>query len=361
MSGDDHGNDPEWPIERRRDRIETSRAPAPDARVRDEPRRSVEEQRVQTRRRSINPIFIALAAVVLLLLVLWLLLGRGNSDQDKLSDGSSQNAAAALDPEKRCASKHTYDLIKRELFRRAAQVRGRDAAVFDRLSAYAVLRMENPVMESDDSSKGLVNCTGTLSLDLPPGVAFVGGRRTLSSDVNYTIQPAADDSGDVVLLRNADTIIAPLATLARSSGDNGANLGQAAPSPPVPIPAPAPGAAAQPVEPAPPPPPARPVERPRDAKTASAHPSFDCSRARTKGEVAVCSDSSLASLDRIMSAQYVRAVSAASPQERALLRSTRDRFLAYRDRCPSRSCMTDAYNGRMREIRDIMAGSWEPR
>ena len=46
-------------------------------------------------------------------------------------------------------------------------------------------------------------------------MAVVGGRRTLTSDVDYTVQPAADGSGNVVLLRNADAIIAPLATLAR--------------------------------------------------------------------------------------------------------------------------------------------------
>ena len=50
----------------------------------------------------------------------------------------------------------------------------------------AVLRMENPVMESQDSTTGAVNCSGSLALDLPPGVAVVGGRHSLSSDVDYT-------------------------------------------------------------------------------------------------------------------------------------------------------------------------------
>ena len=39
---------------------------------------------------------------------------------------------------------------------------------------------------------------------------------------------------------------------------------------------------------------------------------------------------------------------------------TRDRFLAYRDRCPNRQCIADAYVGRMREIRDIMEGRLTP-
>jgi hypothetical protein len=43
-----------------------------------------------------------------------------------------------------------------------------------------------------------------------------------------------------------------------------------------------------------------------------------------------------------------------------LLQSTRNRFVAYRDRCPNRQCIADAYLSRMREIRDIMEGRWQP-
>ena len=60
-----------------------------------------------------------------------------------------------------------------------------------------------------------------------------------------------------------------------------------------------------------------------------------------------------------MAAQYGRAVDQASPEQRELLRQTRDRFLGYRDRCPNRQCIGDAYVGRMREIRDIMDGRWQ--
>src|SRR3954463_6040203 len=165
--------------------------------------------------RRLNPTIIALLGglVVVLLLIAYFATSR-NSDQDKLT-GNEVTQAQTASPEKRCASQATYDLIKRELFRRAAQLRGSDQAAYDRLSAYAVVRMENPVMESQNDSTRAVNCSGSLSLDLPPGVAVVGGRRTLMSDVDYTVQPAADGSGNVVLLRNADAVIAPLAPLPR--------------------------------------------------------------------------------------------------------------------------------------------------
>jgi hypothetical protein len=297
----------------------------------------------------LNPTVLALIGglVILLLLVSYFATNR-NPDQDKLT-GSEATAGEVSDPAKKCASAATYGLIKRELFRRAAQLRGSDQAAYDKLAGVAVVRMENPVMESQDSASGAINCSGTLSLDLPPGVAVVGGRSTLTNDIDYAIQPAADASGDVILLRNADAIIAPLATLAR-----------VAEAPPqvraetneVVTEAPAENVGAAPES-------ANVQPGPRSAY--SGRPSFDCADARTKGEVAVCSDPGLSALDVNMAAQYRRAIAGADPQVRAALQSTRDRFLAYRDRCPNRQCIADAYTGRMREIRDIVEGRWQPR
>jgi hypothetical protein len=152
-----------------------------------------------------------IGGLIVLVLVIAYFATRGNSNQDKLTQNevAQTSAQTKAPPEKLCASNQTYDLIKRELFRRAAQLRGSDQAAFDQLSGYAVVRMENPVMESQDNATGGVNCSGSLSLDLPPGVGIVGGRRTLTSDVDYTVQAAADGSGNVVVLRNAEAIIAP--------------------------------------------------------------------------------------------------------------------------------------------------------
>jgi uncharacterized protein YecT (DUF1311 family) len=310
------------------------------------------EEKAVIRRSGRSPNWTTLALIGGLILLLGLVAyfaSTRNGDQDKLTGKDlAQNEQKAPEPEKLCADKHTYDLIKRELFRRAAQLRGSDQAAFDQLSAYAVVRMENPVMESEDDSTGAVNCSGSLSLDLPPSVAVVGGRHTLTSDVDYTIQPAADGSGNVVLLRNADAIVTPLATLARVEQ---------------------PPAQAAPVAPE-----QAPVEQPEANVAASqsankvvgpatsypGRPSFDCSRARSKGEIAVCSDAGLSALDQNMATQYRQAIASASPEQKALLQRTRDHFLTYRDRCPNRSCIADAYVGRMREIRDIMEGRWSP-
>jgi uncharacterized protein YecT (DUF1311 family) len=314
-----------------------------------------------------TPLTIALVAggALVLLLAVLLLVRRGDADQDKLT-ADQPIANASDDPEKRCSSSRTYDLIKRDLFRRAAQVRGADQAAFDSLAAHAAIRMERPVMEREDEDRGAVFCSGALSLDLPPGVAVVGGRRTLAADIDYSLQRAADRSGEVLTLSNADAIITPLATLART----GAPQPPAAPLSPTdpgyvePADAPSPGsppAGAQPppstLQP-PPAPVAEPAPTPRP--TASVRPSFNCANARTRGERAVCSDGTLASLDRQMASQFNRALANASPGERQMLTRTRTRFLSYRDRCDSDACIADAYRGRMREIADITSGQWRP-
>ena len=282
----------------------------------------------------------------MLLLVTYFASNR-NPDQDKLTSNEISETEA-VSPDKRCASSATYALIKRELFRRAAQMRGSDQEAYDKLSGYAVVRMDNPVMESQDSGSGAINCTGSLSLDLPPGVAVAGGRRSLMSDLDYTIQPAADGSGDVVLLRNADAIIAPLAMLARVSEPTPTTITETNEVTSILPEGNVAASVSANVQPGPP-------------SVYPERPSFDCAEARTKGEIAVCSDSGLSALDVNMATQYRRALNAANPDQREILQSTRDRFLAYRDRCANRQCIGDAYTGRMREIRDIMEGRWQPR
>jgi len=293
-----------------------------------------------------------IGALVLLVLMVAYLATRDNADQDKLTNSQVSGTSVTAN-EKACVSKRTYELIKRELFRRAAQLRGTDQAAYDRLSAYAVVRMENPVMETEDPSTHAVQCSGSLSIDLPPGVAVVGGRRTLASEIDYSVQPAADGSGAVVLLRNADAIITPLATLARVAPTvppNPATTGDQT-APPIPQPTlPDPDAHS-------------PVLLPQSAPTAeplppsrapAARPSFNCANARTRGETAVCSDPGLASLDRQMASEFFRALSQADAGQREQLQRTRGRFLAFRDRCDSDACIADAYRGRMEEISDIM-------
>jgi hypothetical protein len=318
---------------------------------------------IATRRQRL-PLWAILAGLVALLLVGFFAyrLTQAGPGQDRLNENATDAAGAdATTAEERCGSQRTYDLVKQQLFRQAAQVRGSDQAAFDRLSAYAAVRVTSPVLRREDEELGTIVCGGTVALDLPPGVAVVGGRRTLQADVDYSLQPAADGSGNVVTLSGADAIVVPLATLARTGSQPGLPQAQPQPGEPQPEPVqpgvivpPAPGSA-----PNPPSPPAPPAVEP--TPTTSARPSFDCARARTRGEVAVCNSSELATLDRQMASFFNSARREADPGTRALLDRTRGRFLAFRDRCRNDRCIADAYRGRITEIRDIVDGRWQER
>ena len=305
--------------------------------------------------RRVDPRLLAAAAIGILVILaaVVMLSRRGNAAKEGLPDNQTAEAAAS-GPERRCGSQATYDRVKDELFRKAADLRQSDQAAFDSISAYASVRMARPLLRSHDAELGTVRCTGLLSLDLPPGVAVVGGRRTLSADIDYVLQPAADGSGDVVILEGADPIVVPLATLART--------GQTAPAPTVP---PEPDAGLDLQDPLSEPGSTEPeatVPPPEPAPAAgNARPSFNCRYARTRGEIAVCRDAGLAALDRQMARQYYRAIAAADRQRRGVLTATRDSFLRYRDRCRNDACIAETYRGRMREIRDIMSGDWRPR
>ena len=122
--------------------------------------------------RRIHPAILAAAAIGLLLVIAAIVMMNRPSTaaQDKLSDAQAAGAGASA-PAKRCASQATYDRIKLEIFRQASQTRSSDRALFDKLAAYASVRVERPLLRSHDDELGTVRCAGRLTIDLPPGVA----------------------------------------------------------------------------------------------------------------------------------------------------------------------------------------------
>lgn len=298
--------------------------------------------------RPSNTTLALLGGFAVLLIMIALFAATRNSDQDKLGDAATITAAGDPDLTKACSGQLVYDQIKRALFRQAAQVRASDQPAYEKISAAASVRMENAVAEGQE--REIIACSGSLSIDLPPGVATVAGRHLLMSDIYYGVVERAGGGSKVVQLRNANALIDSLATLTIAAQQTA----------PLPVPGPAmdtPIDDSAAVDPLAPIEPARPAPAP--APATSALPSFDCTRARSRGEQAVCADPALASLDRAMASEYRRAVAASTPEQAAALRQTRDRFLTYRDNCPSNACIADGYTGRIREIRDIVSGRWQ--
>jgi hypothetical protein len=292
-------------------------------------------------------------------------------------------------PAAHCRSNATSEQIKRELFRKAAEVRGRDQAAFAKIATYSSMRIELPELRQADAKLGTVRCQAWIELDLPPGVAVLDGRRNLMADIRYTVTPGAGGKS-IVTVSNEGLIVTPLVTLAQVSSNDEA-LAEPVPVPPPeakpwpdeppvhPSPAPAPPrarVAPQPPRPTAVParaapqsartavraaakPAARPVSRPPKAAEVAAapapNPSFSCQIARGRGENAVCKNTDLARLDRHMGVLYGQSWGQADAERRKKLLGTRERFIARREACRSDSCISDAYVTRMREISDIMA------
>lgn len=307
-----------------------------------------------------------------------------------------------------CASNATYDRLKVAMFEEAARVRGGRVDALDQLEAATLVRMESPVVKSRDEALNVTVCTGRFVLELPEGaVRAFNGERRLKADIEYSAQQAIDNSGLVYQMQGAEPIVYKLAALdlgrrtVRAGGQPETPVAITVPetrvatapaTPPLPPrepPVVAPPSAPRPelresvpVAPRPrvveqrrevvqrerapsAPLPPRSVERdaaadsPRQRefepqlRAARAQPSFNCNRARLRVETMVCGSDRLAAADRAMSATYFRALAVADPDSRALLRRSRDRFLAFRNRCSSEGCVEQAYSDRIDEIRDL--------
>lgn len=332
--------------------------------------------------------------------------------------GVEQRAAArkladARRLHKACGSAETYDRLKAFTFDEANRLRRNAAPVLDAVESTATLRMENPVAINRDEQLDVTVCRGALVLDLPPGVADAfNGDSHLRADVEYSAQAAADGSGLVYQMKGAEPIIYRLAalTLPTASAQRGAAPQPPAPAgelasqdvaPPMPTqappprrppvaqtppvetppprrapaerPAPTPPRIAAPAAPrvavaaaprtAPPPvqpvaPPPRPVSPPITSRASmNAQPSFSCARVTGRVLRLICTEPTLAAQDRRMSSMFYATLASGDDGTRAALRSSRNRFLAFRDRCATAECVAQTYDDRMAEIRDIAAGN----
>jgi hypothetical protein len=266
-----------------------------------------------------------------------------------------------------CASQASYERLKALAFEKAGEVRAGRTEMLEQLRAATVVRMEDPVVKSRDDALNVTVCKGRMVIDLPPGAedAFNGERR-LVADVEFAAQTAADGSGMVYQLDGAEPIIYRLAAIDMKGGKPlpvptetpEAQIAEAPQPPPTVLLPPEPRSTPRPA-------PARPApkrserpqiveeERPRPAL---ARPSFNCRYARTRTEQMVCGDERLAARDREMASLYYSAVANADPETRAVLRRSRDRFLARRERCGGPGCVARAYEDRVDEIDRIMSG-----
>lgn len=266
------------------------------------------------------------------------------------------NAAAS------CSSPAVAGPIKRELFRRAARIRGSDAAAFARIAEYSQIRLVSMTPPVASGRSTAVQCDAVVLLDLPAGVVAASEYNRLTGNIRFTLQTAAAGGGSIAGFTTEPPLIALLTSLGRTQ----ATATEPVDAAPVVHVVPQSEAARVP-EWAPPPAPTPPLVRPAAAPAAprrveqqrpvaQQQPSFSCSAARTWAENSVCRSASLAALDRQLASLYGDAMQRADRTQQQQLARTDRLFLTRRDGCKSDGCVQSAYAAQIGQIHGIMAG-----
>jgi uncharacterized protein YecT (DUF1311 family) len=249
--------------------------------------------------------------------------------------------------ENACGNQAAFDQLKAFAFRKAKDVRTRDAATLDRLATAAVVRMSDPAEEGRDEALNATVCKGRMAIDLPPGFtdAF-NGDRSMAADVKYGVQAGVDHRMRAYPIEGIEPIVYRLAAIDLKGG---VQVAQSAVTP-----APVRRSALSPA----PATPARPAQRVAGLEprlSIRGRPAFSCYRVRSRAERMICADERLAAFDRVMASLYDRALDDSDRETRAILRGTQNRFFARRDRCRDAGCMAAVYRDRLDEIDRIVS------
>jgi hypothetical protein len=124
-----------------------------------------------------------------------------------------QTASVQADPTKTCVLQSTVDAIKAELFRRAAQSRGRDSDAYARIAGFSLLRIDAPSVVREDDQRHVLDCTGIADLELPPQIILAAEGTMLSGPIDYSVQLDASGNPTGVVVGDAGFIVGPLATI----------------------------------------------------------------------------------------------------------------------------------------------------
>lgn len=243
-------------------------------------------------------------------------------------------------------------LIKQELFRRAAILRGRDGPRVEAAAGRSLIRVQaEPVPGPVPDARG-ARCSGWVALDLPPGLVVDGGRSNLNSEVHYAVAGRPGGTLRLADVSGADALVASLATLATAAAleEVAEAVPAAVPAPPAVRPA-RDRAVPQAV-------PATQAAAKAPARGARSRPG--CRYATGRSQNAICGSANLAALDRSLAMFYAQSLGRADDERKAALVSSDAGFASRREACRTQSCLTAAYLGRMREVSAIMAKKAQP-
>lgn len=267
---------------------------------------------------------------------------QGGSNALSDSTGAHGSIEESDTPEKICVSTETSDQLKRVIFSNAREQTSNDPTLFNDLERLTKIRLEMPLLQSNDIVLKRVECKARVVLDLPVGVREAFGRVSfVRADVDYSVQPAADAKGNVYEISGGEALIQQLATTDISGWVTSG-------SPKVYDNGPADAHAAATVATAP--------VMSNEASTAgpSYRTSYDCAKAAIYAEVAVCKSDELATLDLQLAARYksVREDFAGATDYNALVESQRA-WIRERNACSTEQCLLGSYVKRLEVLTSL--------
>src|SRR5206468_7723149 len=177
-------------------------------------------------RRTASPALIAAGAAILALVAYnvpaWVVPEKGiersrvGGKSITSASAAKQYAAAAATPGDAalCSSEVAAQSIKRELFRRAAQIPGSNLAALERIAGYSLVRFASPAVRYGAPEGAAISCKARVVLNLPPGASAPGGGQRLDGIVAYSLRGAGAGGAAGLNLAGEPAIVKALAFVA---------------------------------------------------------------------------------------------------------------------------------------------------
>lgn len=294
--------------------LDRAAASAP-ASVREEPARSWYR---------VHWLVLTLVGLVVLILLLWLLLARGDDGPAEpvvVNDVLNESVAPLPGPEL-CASEPIYRQIRDIVFDRAIERFEGDPASLNSLRDAASVRMQYPVLRDYDADIQRADCSGRLILDIPPAAQDeFGGASALQGDLQFTLQPAADGGHAVVEIGGVEVVVQRIVAAAGQLAAARAAAG--------------------------------------DRRFPDSYDELvDCGGDLSEAESMICDDPLLASRDRSLFERYRTIRDMLLPADRPHAEEARRRFLERRSSCADPGCLAELFSDRADEL-DRLAESQE--
>lgn len=225
------------------------------------------------------------------------------------SDSEELAYVANEEPSNPCGSNATYQTIKEIMFDEAVDQLDGDPVPINNLRRSAAVTMKFPRVTGSQPDLERTDCAGRLVIGIPPAArrAF-DDERELNADIEYSVQPAADGSGDIVMVDGIQFLVSRIVAAENFRAINKL-ASQGGPQ----------------------------LER-------TFNPSFDCGPGLANVERMICQNQTLASKDRHLSEAFNARLHTLSGADRTIFLSSQRSALAERADCADLPCVNDWYD-----------------